>query len=343
MITADAALVAAVLRRANAADRGSSIAITSLEAAVGRIGVEELLRLALAQSVGVTAGHAGPLAALRRDVWRQALQAARIALELSERRQIDPDEAFVAGLLHDFGAIAVLVGLEDLKIELPLLPAATWKVLIDRLHVRFGGVIAHRWNLPAPIEHAIAYHHDVARYRGPHRALVELIATVDHINAIFDRAPTTTVGALLEVPGLTQDERYRIGAMMPQLAAFMASFETAASPAAEARAPSAVAPSTALDDGWPVELPVTTRRDEYHACALGPSGFAFRGTAAMVPGWLAELTLGAEPPLDMLANVRSCEPQPDGSYLIVAQPFALDGNDKQLWFELVQRTREAAR
>lgn len=342
-VNADAALVAAVLRRANAAASGSATLISTLEAAVTRIGIEDLLRLALAQSVGVTASAFGPLASLRRDTWRMSLLAARIGLELAERRGISQDEAFVAGLLHDFGAITVLVGLEDLKVELPVLPAETWKILVDRLHVKFGAVIAKRWNLPAPIVHAIQNHHDVQRYTGPHRALVELVATVDHINTIFDRAPTTSVAALLEVPGLSQDERYRIGAMVPQISEYMASFEASSSPAREAKAKTAVAkPASDLEDGWPIELIVSTARDVYQACALAPNAIAFRGTAALLPNWLTQMTLGSDPELAMLANVKTCEPQPDGSYLMTAQPFGLDGKEKQIWFHLVQRTRPAS-
>ena len=342
-VNADAALVAAVLRRANAAASGSATVITSLEVAVNRIGIEDLLRLALAQSVGVTASASGPLASLRRDTWRMSLLAGRMGLELAERRGIGQDEAFVAGLLHDFGAITVLVGLEDLKVELPVLPAETWKILVDRLHVKFGSVIARRWNLPEPIVHAIQHHHDVARYTGPHRALVELVATVDHVNAIFDRAPTTSVAALLEVPGLSQDERYRIGAMVPQISEYMASFEASSSPAREVKAKTVVAkPAPGLVDGWPVEFIVTAKHDVYQACALSGTAVAFRGTAALMPNWLTQLTLGCDPELSMLANVKTCEQQPDGAYLMTAQPFGIDGKEKQIWFHLVQRTRPAS-
>jgi len=339
-INADAALVAAVLRRANAAASGPTTTITSLEVAVNRIGVEDLLRLALAQSVGVTASNSGPLSALRRDAWRMSLLAARIALELAPRRGVSLDEAFVAGLLHDFGQIAVLVGLEDLKVELPVLPAETWKVLVERLHGRFGSVIAKRWNLPEPLVAAIQHHHDAGAYTGPHRALVQLIATVDHINAIFDRTPATSADPLVAVPGLLADERQKIGAMVPQISQFMAAFEASTSPAREVRAKTAVAkPAPGLDDGWPAQFVITGRNQVYQACALSPSCFAFLGPEALMPNWLTQLTLGTEPELGMLANVRSCEPNKDGAYLMTAQPFALDGKDKQIWLNLIQRTR----
>ncbi len=187
---------------------------------------------------------------------------------------------------------------------------------------------------------AIQYHHDVERYTGPHRSLVQLVATVDQINNIFDRAPSTSITALVEVPGLSSEERTKIGAMVPQIAQFMASFEAAATPAREVRAKSAVAKGVpGLDDGWPAQFVVTGKNQLYQACALSPNCFAFQGTNALMPNWLAQLTLGTEPELGMLANVRTCEPQSDGSYLMTAQPFGLDGKDKQIWLNLIQRTR----
>ena len=339
-LNADAVLVAAVLRRANSAASAASVVISSLEMAVTRIGTQDLLRLALAQSVGVTASSGGPLASLRRDTWRMSLLAARFGLELAGRRGIDPDLAFIAGLLHDFGAIAVLVGLEDLKLELPVLPAETWKGLVDRMHVQFGTVIATRWRLPQPIVHAIEHHHAVANYQGPHRALVELIATVDRIIETFDRAPTTSVAALLEVPGLSQDERYQIGTMLPKIAEFMMSFEGSASPAREAKAPTAVAkPVSDLVEGWPVDLVVTVRQDAYRACAMSANAIAFRGSLALLPNWLMQVTLGCDPGISMLARVQTCEPGADGSYLMTAQPF---GIEKASWLDLIARTRRAS-
>jgi HD-like signal output (HDOD) protein len=339
-LNADAVLVAAVLRRANSAASAASTVISSLETAVTRIGTEDLLRLALAQSVGVTASSSGPLASLRRDAWRMSLLSARFALELAGRRGIDPDMAFLAGLLHDFGAIAVLGGLEDLKIELPVLPAEIWKDLVDRLHVQFGTVIATRWRLPLPIVHAIQHHHQVADYQGPHRALVELIATVDRIIDIFDRAPTTSIAALLEMPGLSQDERYQIGAMLPKIADFMMSFEGGVSPAREARAPTAVAKPqvSGLADGWPVDLVVTVKQDVYRGCAMSSDAIAFRGELALLPSWLMQIKIG-EPGLSMLARVQTCEAATDGSYLMTAQPF---GIEKASWLDLIARSRRTS-
>lgn len=333
-IAADAALVAAVLRRANTAAYSAAIQVASLEAAINRIGVDQLLKLALAQSVGKIANSAGPLSTLRRDVWRRSLLAARMGTELAETRGIDVDQAFVAGLLHDFGAITVLIGLEDLRVELPVLPAATWKIFVDKLQPRFGGVFAQRWHLPEPIAHAIEYCFDPDRYAGPHKALVGLMSTVTKVIAILERAPGTGIAALIEVKCLSRDERYRLGALIPQIAELMETFE-----APFAQAEVSVVQHPASEPGWPVDFVVTCKREMYTACSISPNSITFRGAVPLQPNWLSQLVLqwGARE-IDMLANVKSCEAH-DGGFMIVAQPFGLDGPDKQAWMDLLAHAR----
>ncbi len=342
IVGADAALVAAVLRRANAATYGTTAPVHTLEAAVKRIGIDDLLQLALAQSVGVMATRPGPLSSLRRGYWRSSLVTSRLASELAPRRAVVANQAFLAGLLHDFGAIAVLAGLEDLDVELPVLPADVWKALVDRLHVPFGTTIAARWNLPVEIAHAIAHHHEASHYDGEHRILVDLVATVDHVNDIFERAPGAGVAALLAVPGLSQDERYRIGIMLPQIMEIVTAFETASSPVVEARAPTVVARSPiALDGGWPVRFVVESNKQSFEAYAIDHHSIAFRGGTALLPNWIAPLVLCTDPKVDMFANVTACEPLPGGGFAMVAQPYGMGGECKQQWMALLQRTRRS--
>lgn len=342
VISADAALVAAILRRANAAAGASSATVTGLEQAVVRVGLDEVVRLTLAQSVGVVAGAKGPLASLRRETWRSSLLAARVAQELADRRGVASDVAFIAGLLHDFGAITVLAGLEDLKVELPLLPAETWQQFVDRLHVRFGGVIAARWKLPQAIADAIEHHHAAAAYTGPHKAVVDLVATVDQITSILDRFPDTAMVGMLEVDGLTKEERQRIFAMVPKIAEFMATFESSTPAAAMVKAPSAVeAAVPPLGEGWPIDATITSKQGTFQAIAISGSAFAFAGPTALMPNWLADLTFVCEPTqLPMLANVRTCDSHPKHGFVMTAQPFALDGKDKATWLQLLTMSRE---
>jgi hypothetical protein len=283
---------------------------------------------------------------LRRDQWRRSLLAAMFCRELAQRRGLSPDEAFLAGLLHDFGALVVLSCLESLgAASLPALPEMTWRRLVEDHHIEHGMVVVARWKLPEPIAEVIAHHHAPELCVRTFRPLVQLVAIVDQIIAILDR-PGGGVSALTEVPGLEADERARIGAVMPQVADQMARFETPAErdtsalvvPAEPVPPPSGLA----LDDGWPVELSIVSRSGSaYRATALAPDALAFTGPLMLQVAWLVELTLQTAPaPFTLLAHVKSCRPA-DGGYAMTARPFGLDGEDELAWRRLIERTRGA--
>jgi len=338
VVATDATLAATVLRHASSAALVSNAPAT-LEAAIWKLGLDELTRVVLASGVGAAATAPGPLGILRRDQWRRSLLAAMFCKELASRRGITPDQAFLAGLLHDFGAVVVLACLESLGVaRLPVMPEASWRRLVEDLHVEFGMVVVARWKLPEPIAEVIASHHTPHTCMRVYRPLVQLVAIVDQIIEILDR-PDGGIAALSEVPGLEHDERFRIGALMPKVAEQMARFETKA----QRDVGSVVAPTPGLlDGGWPVDFPIDSKsRTPYRACALAPAMLAFRSPAMLQPGWLAEITLRCDPDtIAMLVNVRSCEAQPGGTFLITAQPFGLAGDDKAAWHRLIARTRD---
>jgi HD-like signal output (HDOD) protein len=339
LVATDAALAATVLRHASSASMKSS-APSTLEAAISRLGLDELTRVVIATTIGGAAAAPGPLALLRRDQWRRSLLAAMFCKELAARRGVQPDQAFLAGLLHDFGAIVVVSCLESLGVApLPVLPEATWRRLVEGLHVELGMVVVARWQLPEPIAEVIAGHHTPHTCSRVYRPLVQLVAVVDQIIEILDRGPDGGIAALVEVPGLEHDERFRIGALMPKVADQMARFEMSG----ERGVTSSIAlPLGPALDSWPIDFVVESRSHARHrASALTPSTIAFSSPVVLQPAWLTELTLRCPPDtIMMLAHVKSCAATA-GGFLVTAQPFGLAGPDKEAWNRLIERTRPA--
>jgi HD-like signal output (HDOD) protein len=339
IVATDAALAATVLRHATSASLKSSAPAT-LEAAIWRLGLDELTRIVLASSIGAAAGAPGPLSLLRRDQWWRSLLAAMFCKELAQRRGVQPDQAFLAGLLHDFGAVVVLACIESLKIKpMPVLPEATWRRLVEDLHVELGMVVVARWKLPEAIAEVVASHHTPHTSMRVYRPLVQLVAIADQILEILDR-PGSGIAALVEVPGLEHDERFRIGALMPKVAEQMARFEM---PIERDVTSSIALPIRETDGEWPVDFAIDSRTGaSYRACALAPTTLSFRSPAKLQLAWLVDLTLHCPPDtITMLANVKSCQLRPEGDYLVTAQPFGLAGDDKEAWLRLVDATRPA--
>ena len=305
----DVALAAAVVRRASSAAAAGHAGILTLEQAVCKLGVAELGRLALAVSVGATATRRGPLALLRRDQWRHALLAAVFAQELAPRRGIHPDQAFLAGLIHDLGAV-IAAGLLEEYLGLhadATFDATAGGALIQEVHVELGLLIAERWQLPEVLREIITYHHDPTACLRVYRREVTLIGQVERIIA--------ALASPAELP------------------------DAAPPPRTSAPPPAAPRPAT-----FPVDFAVEpgANRAPGRATAIGPATLELDCPAALPINWL--VALGLDLPdgrVELLANVLACARGPRGFHVVIA-PFALNGPPKRAWLTPLERARAAA-
>jgi HD-like signal output (HDOD) protein len=335
LVGADSALAASVLARASSVLYGGQTA--HLASAVARLGLDELLRLALTTSVAPLALASGPLSVLRRDAWRRALLGAHVTEILSKTGGCFDDNAFAAGLLHDLGEVVALACIEDIGRDhaLPALDVASWRTLVQRVHVDLGMMIAARWDLPEPIAVVMACHHEAPA--GMHADLIGLVAISDRIVDVLDRSPGTGIAALLEVPGVSSAARYAIGAALVDIAAQIAVFETPPT------APSPIVLRPPPPDGWPIDLAAERpRRGTYRARRISPDALQLTGAEPLTVNWLIDLKLATDPPLMLLVNIVSCEPGPGSEHTIVAAPYALDGDAKTGWLALLERARASA-
>ncbi len=168
LIGLDQALAAHVLRLANSVYIGYRAKCGTLREAVMRIGTKRLKTLAW--GVVATAPLSQTLIGYRYqedELWRHSLAAAVIAHWIAVAlRYPDPEEAYVAGLIHDIGKLVldpyvepVYEALVESRRELGL---EAWQVEelsfgIDHAHA--GGLIAREWEFPENLVSAVQYHH----------------------------------------------------------------------------------------------------------------------------------------------------------------------------------------
>ena len=104
-----------------------------------------------------------------RSLWRHSLGAAITASILATRLGMkNPEELFVAGLLHDIGKVVLYVKWPD--VEKHCSKDATQaggdrslleveQELLGLSHADIGGCLANAWNLPVTLRELILYHH----------------------------------------------------------------------------------------------------------------------------------------------------------------------------------------
>lgn len=222
----DAVFTGNLLRLANSPFYRRGEAVTSLQVAVGRIGAKELTRLAMAATVTQASTGAGPLAQLRRGLWRQSLSAALVTEALSKVDGADGGEGFVAGLLHDVGKLLVVGSIEDVMAKHSLSPdPAAIAHALETQHVPMGQVLATRWQLPEALVTVITRHHEDPLPD----ALTRRVALADRIVDALEQQASLTSSDLVSLTGLAQPACEALAQMLPGIPATITAFEAESS------------------------------------------------------------------------------------------------------------------
>jgi HD-like signal output (HDOD) protein len=340
LVESDAALASHVLRAANSAFFHATTPVAALPQAISRVGAAALSNIAIAGTLGVQASIDGPLAAMRRDSWRRSLVGASMSQSLARSRKVDPGEAFLAGLLHDFGETIAFRTFEVILEQRPdvePLNAAQWLWHAQRYHVELGMALAADWKLPQLLVESVMRHHDGDTSFCDFPRLVELVALTDDVATRLFDAPSLEAADLPQVKGLTASEHETLAHLVPRLASLLQSLDVPAqrNPAVASlvkpEAPLVVTPGTQkLDYG--VKVLKKDQADIYRALALSPRGLKIKGSTPQAERHLITVEIER---LSFPATVHSCSAADDGC-VIELKPFALSGETAMRFNQLVK-------
>lgn len=184
IVSLDASLTAALLRRANSAALGGRVQIKTVRDAAVLLGSGTLLAIALSTSVAGRLNQPIPAYGLGDgDLWRQSVAASVAAEVIAIRAVVDvPAEAPTAALLHDFGKVVLAKHLGPQVLgqlsraaavdNLELIDAETAVFGVN--HADIGGLVAQQWRLPHTIVEAILRHHETTGHVSTVSAVVSL-------------------------------------------------------------------------------------------------------------------------------------------------------------------------
>ncbi|MFZ5446793.1 MAG: HDOD domain-containing protein [Myxococcota bacterium] len=340
LVQADQALATNTMRAANSAFYRAAAPVTTLQAAISRIGAKELGNIAIAGTLGLSANDTGPLAALRQDSWRASLVSALVCQELARQRRVDPGEAFLAGLLHDFGetiAYACFEAILEAHPEVEPQHAASWQWEGQRHHVELGATLAADWKLPPFVLEVIEHHlaADVSACRYPD--LVKLVNASDAVTMRLLEAPSLEAARLDDLPALSKDEVAKLEALVPRIPAFLKSFDDAMADVPSLEAASLVKqPATTLKgDVRELRFPVRVgkkgeHQESFHAVAWCETGLRIEGAHPLPERHLVTLELEG---LKLFAMVTLCSAS-DRGCVVELKPFAMDRQLTAAWLAL---------
>ena len=154
ILQVDAALTTGLLRLANTAMVGSRYPVSSVMQAVALLGVERVSALVATLSLGSFLGPVTKMPVFA-QFWRHNLATALAATVYAQKLNMDTDQAYLHGLLHDIGRLGMLMAFRD---QYAALYSNGAEDLVSRErerfgfdHVQAGGWLAILWNLPPAI------------------------------------------------------------------------------------------------------------------------------------------------------------------------------------------------
>ena len=194
VLQADPSLTARVLRTINSAAYGLSERVTDLQKAISYLGFNQIRNLALTASISEIfkdGKQIGPYT--RSTLWRHMVGVAIAARMVSRRLELpNPEESFLAGLLHDVGIIlidqyahpkfvTVMMSLERGPADQTPSLVATERELLGFDHTQIGELLAKSWRFPDALVAAIRYHHAAGGGRTEHKLLVQCVQAANTI------------------------------------------------------------------------------------------------------------------------------------------------------------------
>ncbi len=191
IVETDPGISVRVLELVNSAAYGMKRKITALSEAVVFLGLDEVKRLSIGMTVFEKLFKSGHTRQFDRLLfWRHSLSVAVLSMELAKKiKYPDPEEAYIAGLLHDIGKIFLdIQGIRDYGSFIQELSASSDLVIekersvIGLGHDDVGAFFASLWKLPENLVMTIKYHHQPFEHMGFSPEKNKLIAIVSMAN-----------------------------------------------------------------------------------------------------------------------------------------------------------------
>lgn len=196
VLSSDQALAGKVLKQVNSPFYGMSGEVSTVSRAVLVMGYSGLRSVATGFGMATALAKLGGGRALG-DFWTHSLATAAAAQVFAERRRDtapDPEEAFIAGLLHDVGHVVLASAVPEAYAEAMAAaageaePLLAERAVLGMDHAQVGQKLLQYWNLPDALQDAARRHHSLEICGGTSQPLTTMVAIGDTLARLHGSA-----------------------------------------------------------------------------------------------------------------------------------------------------------
>lgn len=205
----DPALTVKILSVANSSYYGRQEAVSSVEQSISLLGVKVVKLIAISaamqQFMNSLSGRSLPDFP---EFWRHSLLTGLLARMLAQSVNYpDPEEAYLAGLLHDVGKLALLAVKTDTYRDILAHYDDTEHLIkheflaFGATHCEVGALLIERWRMEPLVADAVRHHHDAASLANTATELSKIVLLANALSR-DDLSETSSHPALALARGL---------------------------------------------------------------------------------------------------------------------------------------------
>ena len=213
VIQTDPVITAKLIRVANSAYYGGMQPLNSCEGAVVRLGIDTTHNLVLTFALqDLFHSKSATLKKRMRQLWKHSTRVAALCFVLAKQtRTFPPDQALLAGLIHDIGEIAILTYLGKYTAQESLKEEQVDSV-VTALRGQVGGMILRYWDFAPEFVSVAMEAEDWRRDPGPDPDYCDLVI-VAQLHSFVGTPRMTSLPTLNELPAFT---KLPLGELTPQ-------------------------------------------------------------------------------------------------------------------------------
>ncbi len=204
----DQAMCLTILKIANSAFFGLPRKVSTIDKAVMVLGFNEIRNIVLGKAVFNSFREAyRNNRELINIFWEHSFLTGLAAKIIAEDIKISPSEAFIAGLIHDIGKLAILVSLNgDYSTVLessssdPVNAYLEEQELLSIGHDEVGYRLLKRWLFPKSLLYTTAYHHKPLDSEGESLfpAVIQIADRLSHLHRSMDEVEVSDLASFID-------------------------------------------------------------------------------------------------------------------------------------------------
>ena len=165
VLSSDPVISSQIIRSANSAAFSGMPQISNVREASLRLGYRQLHNLVISVTMNKMFSSNNPALNQRmKQVWEHSRKVAAMCYVLATRQSdLSPDQAMLAGLMHNIGMLPLYVYIEHNRVEID---DESLAVLINKHHRTIGTKLLRSWKFSQEIIDAVAEHEDFQRVSG---------------------------------------------------------------------------------------------------------------------------------------------------------------------------------